>query len=171
MLTAGNDNSHHSPERNSDPHTRILEAAYTLASQSLLHEIHQICRPLYHVPSRRHPRKRNNQRQSLNIKMFRSLQWTSPLTKHQKSRWQYDPLRPLQSSERIAISTPQQVMLLMSTKFHQLWRLTHSSHNAPLALLLGRRNQKLRGLLPETGSRSRTESRLSTELSDTSEST
>jgi hypothetical protein len=92
---ADNDNPHHSPLRTSDPHTRILETAYTLPSLSLLHEMHQIYRPLYHVPSWRHLRKRNNQRHSLNIKRFRSFQLTSPLTTPQNSRWQYDPLRPL----------------------------------------------------------------------------
>jgi hypothetical protein len=58
---ADNDNPHHSPLRTSDPHTRNLETAYALPSLSLLHVMHQICRPLYRVPSWIHLRKRNNQ--------------------------------------------------------------------------------------------------------------
>jgi hypothetical protein len=102
------------------------------------------------VPSWRHPRKRNNQRHSLNLKTIRSLRQTSPLTKPQNSRGHYDPLRPLQSSVRIAFPKPQSFVRLMSTNFHHLWRLTHISHNTPEALLLRGRNRKLRGVFPET---------------------
>jgi hypothetical protein len=91
----------------------------------------------------------------------------NPQAKPQNSRCQYDPLRPLQSSERIAIPTPQPFMLLISTTSNHLW-LEHTVLTTPWGPPPRKKKKKPKaeGTSPRNRSRSRSESRLHTDLSD-----